>query len=887
MMSNMHPPSIFLFILITILTICYLCKCEARDSIGAKNPLSDDGGTLVSAGNRFELGFFTPEGNENSNRYVGIWYYMKEPRTTVWVANRGEPLPGSCGLFGIAEEDGNINLRCGDGVPVWATKLEITKASNRTLQLLDSGNLVLVDGQSGSRVWQSFDNPTDTFLPGMQLKDDSVILISWISPSDPGAGDYTFRQDQGGFSILNRSTLYWKKSGVSGPSIIKDKLPSFVSQLLLDSATEDDQKSQLFVKGNNPISYSKSNYTKNSDSSGSRLVMSSSGMIQVYDKNWRLSWREPENKCRVHDFCGNSAICNYMKTEPKCDCPKGFKPVSSEDWKAGQYSDCCDRGSKTCNDKDSFLKLNLAEVPGEATPFDQAQTEEECKGECLSKCKCKAYYYSYIEDSNLTASVRDTGKSAPKCWIWADGLVSLYEDYNGGILNISLRVPSPSVAMLNPGPGEDSEPPKNPGEDSEPPKNMSRKRYVIFIIVIVGGVGVVTFLSYILYRRVEQSGNQEGAPALFSNESERRVNKLMHENDMHIDVPFYNVDAILSATDNFSDANKLGQGGFGPVYKGKFPGGQEFAVKRLSSCSGQGIEEFLNEVVLIAKLQHRNLVRLLGYCIKGNEKILLYEYMPNRSLDGFIFTTSSLHLDDFLPSHSLLDQNKCLLLDWKKRVDIILGIARGLLYLHQDSRLRIIHRDLKTSNILLDEDMNPKISDFGLARIVEGKGTEASTNKVVGTYGYMSPEYALDGKFSTKSDVFSFGVVILEIISGKKTTGFYNPHQVMNLLGYTWRLWSEDKALNLIDPTLLESCDKSQVMKCINIGLLCVQEDPNERPSMSTVVIMLGSETGPLPLPSQPAFVVRRRLSAASSSSSTKPETISKNELTISIEQGR
>ncbi|XP_040371488.1 G-type lectin S-receptor-like serine/threonine-protein kinase At4g03230 isoform X2 [Rosa chinensis] len=339
-----------------------------------------------------------------------------------------------------------------------------------------------------------------------------------------------------------------------------------------------------------------------------------------------------------------------------------------------------------------------------------------------------------------------------------------------------------------------------------------------------------------------------------------------------IDVPSFDLESILVATTYFSNANKLGQGGFGPVYKGKLPGGEEIAVKRLSSCSGQGLEEFKNEVLLIAKLQHRNLVRLLGYCAEGDEKMLIYEYMANKSLDSFIF-----------------DRKVCVSLDWNTRFNIILGIARGLLYLHQDSRLRVIHRDLKTSNILLSEEMNPKISDFGLARIFGGNETSANTNRVVGTYGYMSPEYALDGLFSVKSDVFSFGVVVIEIITGKRNTGFYQPERSLSLLGYAWHLWKEQKALDLLEQTLGHSCNKDEYFKCVNVGLLCVQEDPGDRPTMSQVVFMLGSETATIPTPKQPAFVVRRCPSSSSraSNSSSKPETVSNNELTVTLEDGR
>lgn len=318
-----------------------------------------------------------------------------------------------------------------------------------------------------------------------------------------------------------------------------------------------------------------------------------------------------------------------------------------------------------------------------------------------------------------------------------------------------------------------------------------------------------------------------------------------------IDVPFFDWGSIIAATDNFAEVNKLGAGGFGAVYKGKLPDGKEIAVKRLSTVTEQGVEEFRTEVVLIAKLQHRNLVRLVGYCAKADERILLYEYMPNGSLDSCLF-----------------DQTRSVFLDWVKRFDIVFGIARGLLYLHQDSRLRIIHRDLKPSNILLDEEMNPKISDFGIARIVGGKETEGSTKRVVGTYGYMSPEYAYEGLFSVKSDVFSFGVVVLETISGRRNSKLFQLEHGVNLQGYAWNLWNEDRGWDLMDQTLKESCKPSEVLKCIHIGLLCVQEDPTDRPTMSSVVLMLGSENASLPPPKQPAFISRKEPSETASSSS-------------------
>ncbi|KAK4858597.1 hypothetical protein QYF36_019015 [Acer negundo] len=317
----------------------------------------------------------------------------------------------------------------------------------------------------------------------------------------------------------------------------------------------------------------------------------------------------------------------------------------------------------------------------------------------------------------------------------------------------------------------------------------------------------------------------------------KRARKKYNTIPEEIDVEALQLDfgTIQAATNGFSTDNKLGEGGFGQVYKGVLSNGQEIAVKRLSKSSGQGVEEFKNEIILVAKLQHRNLVRLLGFCLEGQEKILVYEFVPNKSLDYFLF-----------------DPEKQGQLDWSRRYKIIGGIARGILYLHEDSRLRIIHRDLKASNVLLDGNMNPKVSDFGMARIFGVDQTQAKTKRIVGTYGYMSPEYAMRGQFSVKSDVYSFGVLVLEILTGKKISNFSQTDGVGDLLSYAWKHWRDDTPMQLLDSNLIDSYSRNEVMRCIHMGLLCVQEDPASRPTMATVVLMLNSYSVTLPLPKQP-----------------------------------
>lgn len=386
---------------------------------------------------------------------------------------------------------------------------------------------------------------------------------------------------------------------------------------------------------------------------------------------------------------------------------------------------------------------------------------------------------------------------------------------------------------------------QSPAPVPQPTPNDGGKTTKTIVIATVSSVAAVAAallgLWYYLFccRRKSRRGEEVSEEILLRNFKGSNRPELMEgailvtdgedSGEMH----YIGLTTILAATNNFSNENKLGEGGFGPVYKGKLPNGKEVAVKRLSLRSSQGLEEFRNEVILIIKLQHKNLVRLLGYCLEGDEKLLVYEYMANTSLDAFLF-----------------DPVKNKELDWAKRANIINGTARGLLYLHEDSRLKIIHRDMKASNVLLDDEMSPKISDFGTARIFGGNQLEANTERVVGTYGYMAPEYALEGLFSIKSDVYSFGILMLEIISGKKNRGIYHSECGQSLLTYAWRLWNEGKGIELIDPNLVETCSVSEALRWMHIALLCIQDDPAQRPTMSLVLLMLGSKAVNLPQPS-------------------------------------
>ncbi|MBA0733564.1 hypothetical protein Gogos_017562, partial [Gossypium gossypioides] len=280
---------------------------------------------------------------------------------------------------------------------------------------------------------------------------------------------------------------------------------------------------------------------------------------------------------------------------------------------------------------------------------------------------------------------------------------------------------------------------------------------------------------------------------------------------------------IKDATNNFDAANKIGEGGFGPVYKGILADGTEIAVKQLSARSKQGNREFVTEIGMISALQHPHLVKLYGCCIEGNQLLLIYEYLENNSLARTLFGPEEFQLT----------------LDWPTRRKICIGIARGLAYLHEESRLKIVHRDIKATNVLLDKDLNPKISDFGLAKLDEEDNTHIST-RIAGTYGYMAPEYAMHGRLTDKADVYSFGIVALEIVSGTCNTKHSRvKEESFYLLDLANTLKQKGNLLDLIDPRVASHCDPEGPILMIDVALLCTNSTAAARPSMSTVVSIL------------------------------------------------
>ncbi|KAK1421240.1 hypothetical protein QVD17_23427 [Tagetes erecta] len=785
-----------------------LTTCTVQEDTITVDQVIRDGDTLVSDDEMYELGFFSP--GSSRNRYLGIWYKKISPKTAVWVANREKPINDMSGVFRVVANGSLLVTSGSNNTVVWSSNTSLVSQipMSPVAQLLNSGNLVVREKGDESYVWQSFDYPGDTFLAGMKAGKDFVSGLerrwsSWKSRDDPSPGRFSTSMDTNGYPQLieyNGSVPLMRYGPWNGVTF--NGLPK---QLPNPTLTHE------FVFNDKEVYY---RYTIVNRSFISNIYTNPEGDLVRRNwvervQQWSSYWSSYTDGCVRFGLCGPNGICNPQNS-PYCTCIEGFEPRNPDEWSASQWSSGCRRKtSLDCPKGDGFGVIKNIKLPDTRRAWhNKSMTLDECATACKSNCSCIAY-------ANIEITRGGSG-----CLLWVDDLVDIRTVEESQDLYV--RMALSDLREYNPRP------------------NSNKKRRTIIVALSISSILITMILSFaIAYAWRKKTRYLVKAPEEPEKKIDEEYCSMESQQDDDIELSYFSLAMISKSTMDFSNEMKLGEGGFGPVYMGVLDDGREIAVKRLSKTSRQGVNEFKNELKFIAKLQHRNLVKLLGYCNEGDENMLIYEYMPNKSLDLFIF-----------------DKIRSLTLDWSARLNIIHGIARGILYLHQDSRFKIVHRDLKASNILLDGDMNPKISDFGLARMFRDHENEANTNRVVGTLGYIPPEYAVDGTFSEKSDVFSFGVLVLEIISGKKNRGFSHENDSDNLLAHAWRLFEEGVALDLLSPHMRDSCVNSKVFRSIHIGLLCVQHYAKDRPTISSVVWMFDQDDA-LPPPKQPAFFAK------------------------------
>lgn len=800
------------------------------------------GETIVSDGGAFALGFFAPSNATPGRQYVGIWYNNIPVQTVVWVANRDAPVTvgdarsgnsssssSSAPSLALANGSASTDLvlsDAGGGRVVWTTNTT-SSGTGSTAVLLNSGNFVL-RSPNGTTLWQSFDHPTDTFIPDMKVglryrTHDGARIVSWRGPGDPSPGTFSYGMDpRTSLQMLmwNGTRAYWRSSAWTGYMTVSRYHATTGTVIYVAVVDSEDEIYMTFHV--------------NDGAPPTRYVVTGAGRFQLLSWNrdasaWITLESWPSRSCSPYGSCGAYGYCDNTLAVATCRCLDGFEPASPAEWSGGVFSRGCRRRSQQqalapCGGEDAFLAMPNMKVPDRFVLLGtNVSSGDVCAAECRRNCSCVAYAYANLRRSSAKG---DTAR----CLVWTADLVDA--QMIGALWGVTaetlhLRVPAGFTGR------------------------KTRTKIVKIVLPVLASISLLSciFLVWFCKTRDKTRSSESdkklvpGSVQTSSDLAERNPTEDLEFASIRSfekELPSIQLSDIVAATKNFSRECMVGRGGFGKVYKGTLLGGREVAVKRLSRDSEQGTEEFKNEATLISKLQHRNLVRLLGCCTEGAERLLVYEYLANKGLDAILF-----------------DSERRSLLDWPTRLGIIKGVARGLLYLHQDSRLTVVHRDLKASNVLLDAEMRPKIADFGMAQIFGDNQQKANTRRVVGTYGYIAPEYQTEGVFSVKSDVYSFGVLVLEIVSGVRISSTDNIKGSPGLVAYAWRLWNEGNASDLMDSSISESesCVLDEALLCVHVGLLCVQDDPNRRPLMSSVVSILENGSVSLPTPDKPAYL--------------------------------
>ena len=758
-----------------------LQTCRAATTIFPGQSLSGNQ-TIISDDGTFELGFFTP--GKSSNCYVGIWYARLPTKTVVWVANRNQPLSNSSFSTLQLSHDGRLVLLNHSGTEIWSTDHVTSSRPNSTIAvILDNGNLVLRGRTNSSGVlWQSFDHPTDTWLPGgkigyKKLTDEKMFLTAWSSPENPAPGIFSSRVEvgQNGPShdlLWNHSRMFWSSGEFTGKNFVT--VPEIAIEYYI--------KNFRFVETENEGYFT---YDVAFPSFDTRFLLDYTGQLKqyVWGKNftrWTLIWTRPTLQCEVYGFCGGFGSCN-SQGEPLCECIQGFEPAVVKDWEWDDHSGGCVRNTPLQCRNDTFLLISRAVFPDDPENLT-VTTSGECEKACLSDCSCTGYAY---EDW---------------CLIWKGALFNLQElqdddDNDQGGKDFHVRIAASDQLV-------------------ETRTNRSRVKVTWIVIDTIGGFFLVLCVALVflvvLYkgRRLTMLPVPAGEDYLM----------------------LFRYKDLLSATKNFSE--KLGEGGCGSVYKGMLHNSSVIAVKKLNHLIKEE-KQFRAEVRSIGIIQHINLVRLRGFCAEASDRCLVYDYMPNGSLEYHLFRR---------------DSNT---LDWKTRYVIAMGTAKGLAYLHEKCRDCIIHCDIKPENILLDTEYNPKLADFGLAKLM-GRDFSRVLTTMRGTRGYLAPEWLSGEAITPKVDVFSYGMVILEIISGRRNRDLldvgidqYFPSRAAHIVN------SNHGAFTLLDNRLEGNADMEELSRACKVACWCIQDDEKERPTMGQIVQFLEgvSELGSPPIP--------------------------------------
>ncbi|MFQ6620894.1 hypothetical protein Gotur_002700 [Gossypium turneri] len=589
-------------VLLSLIPCFYLLFATALDTITPSKSIKDPE-FIISQNGIFRLGFFSLA--NSSNRYVGILYHQIPVQTVVWVANRNRPLKDSSGILNISD-DGNLIVLNGKTEILWSSNVTNTAPNATTAQLSNLGNLVLSNGDdAGSSLWESFQHPCNVFLQTMKIGVDiktgrKVELKSWKSMDDPSDGNFSL-----GFEPFNIPELVIRKDNQlyfrTGPW----NGNIFIGIIYMYTVNFDG----FDVVADNPQQPYYITYEYSNDFRLIYYEINSQGKFierrwDAEKGNWINRYPSHETDCDVYGKCGAFGICDSTK-RPICSCLKGFKPRNIEEWSRGNWSSGCFRttplhcqrdnnnGSEAGQGDDGFLKLKKMKVP--AFPDQSSITNGECKDQCMKNCSCVAYAY-------------DAGIG---CMLWSGDLIDVQKFSNRGV-DLYIRLTS-----------------------SELDKGNSE---IIVITTVISGMVVIIIISalFLLRRMGQQRGRNKRRTHIKDKFHSENIGESSIGGKLQ-QLPLFNFEELATATNNFHPQKKLGQGGFGPVYKGTLDDGKEIAVKRLSKASGQGLEEFMNEVAVISKLQHRNLVKLFGCCVEAEEKMLVYEFMPNKSLDAFLF----------------------------------------------------------------------------------------------------------------------------------------------------------------------------------------------------------------------------------------------------------